>query len=84
MTEGNPEQHQDLVAMYGDDAAVSINGIKLSLGQAMQMEAAFCPPEAAEARRDPALRQAKLAQMLFDGGSLLPDHEYLLPHTTDS
>lgn len=63
-----------MVEQYGEAAPVAINGRAMTLGQALRMEAMFCPADAI-ARQDPIRRLGYLARMLNDGGSLLPEHE---------
>jgi len=77
MEQGNLDP-QTFVDTYGLDAPVAFdNGMNVSLGQALQMEAMFCTADAVS-RQDPAKRVRYLAGMLAAGGTLLPEHEYLL------
>ncbi|HSX17079.1 MAG TPA: hypothetical protein VLH86_03200 [Patescibacteria group bacterium] len=66
-----------LVELYGD-APVTLGTFTVPLTQALAMEAAFCPADS-ETRTDPDRRLAYLAGMLASAGSLLPEHQHLLP-----
>jgi len=66
------------VAYYGPTAVVKVGGKAMALGQALQMEALLCPADTTR-RQDPQLRIGYLARMLYDGGSLQPAHQRLLP-----
>jgi len=51
--------------------------VETTLGQALAGEALMCKAKAA-VRRDPDTRTTFLAGILDAGGSLLPEHEYLV------
>ena len=68
-----------IVELYGLDApvVVGVGGVSLKLGQALQMEEAFCKAKP-EARLDNDKRVRYLASILNDAGSLKPEHLFLL------
>jgi hypothetical protein len=71
---------QDFIDEYDSKARVTVgdgDGREMTLAQALQLEALLCTADEA-ARKDPAKRTAYLAKILATGGSLKPEHEYLL------
>lgn len=76
---------QELIDTYGLDAQVEVNGVReiggtaLTLGKALEMEAAFCQAHP-ERRSSDIGRARKIAQMLSDGGAKL--EEKFLPLIT--
>jgi len=74
----NFETPDDFIASYGPEALVSLNGQQMTLGQALQFEAMFCPADQSR-RQDPSKRIAYLAQILASAESLRPEHDYLIP-----
>ena len=74
---------EEFLEVYGPAAPVVAGGQEMTLGQALQFEAMFCPANK-EARQDPGKRVPYLAGMLAAAGTLLPEHEWLLlPNETD-
>jgi hypothetical protein len=70
---------QSFIDMYGPDAQVVLGegeGKPMSLSTALQFEE-MCTIDS-EVRMDPVRRTRFLARSLAAGGSLLPEHEYLL------
>ncbi len=70
---------QVLIDRYGLDTPVVVGekNMKISLGQALDMERMFCPADVSK-REDPSRRIGYLATILAAGGSLLPEDHHLL------
>jgi predicted house-cleaning noncanonical NTP pyrophosphatase (MazG superfamily) len=74
----SPELTVDaFVAVYAEAPAV-FGDRTVPLGAALAMEAMFCPADQ-DKREDPATRLTFMAGRLAAAGSLLPEHQHLLP-----
>jgi enhancing lycopene biosynthesis protein 2 len=76
MTYENPNP-EELVDIYGVDAAVTIGNREMTLNQALLAEQLLCPADAA-VRQDPEKRVKYLASMLVASGTLREEHYHLL------
>lgn len=69
---------EEFLGNYPEDARVRLGeGAEMTITQALAFEKMFCPADP-QKRQDPERRVAFLAGMLAAGGSLLPEHEYLV------
>ena len=76
--EGAPDP-QAFIDSYGHEArVVTRTGTPMTLGQALQFEAAFCTADTV-VRQDPYKRIGHLASILFEAGELRPEDEQFLP-----
>ncbi len=79
MTKPEIPNQKAFIESYGLDAKVVVGSgdMELGLGAALEMEALFCPADTI-ARQDPEKRARYLAAILNAGGSLKPEHLFLL------
>ncbi len=69
---------QQLIDTYGQNAPVVVgDGSPMTLGQALAFEEMFCTADVAN-RHDQPKRVGFLAGILAAGGTLKPEHQYLL------
>jgi hypothetical protein len=69
---------ESFIDTYGLDAPVMAgNGMAMTLGQALEAERVLCPADMID-RQDPIKRVGYLARMLYQGGTLRPEDEYLV------
>jgi len=72
----------NLSGLYPRETPVRLGDMVLTLGQALDMETAFCPADQPR-RQDPGKRNVYLARILAAAGSLEPKHAYLLPEDAE-
>jgi hypothetical protein len=79
MAQGEYVDPQEFIDAYRPDTPVAFtNGMRMTLGQALEAERLLCPADET-ARQDPRRRIGYLANILAAGGSLLPEDEQYLP-----
>lgn len=68
---------EEFINLYNLNSEVLIGERTITLGQALEMEKAFCPAES-EVKDNPDVRVYFLAKILAGAGTLLPEHMYIL------
>lgn len=76
---------EHLESIYGEKDAVvgPPPGLKMTLRQALQLEAEFCPASD-DVRLDPVRRASYIAGILSAAGSLMPEHQHLVSEGTET